>query len=251
VESTGVVDMYQLEDTTYVQFGDQWLRIPTTDGFAADMDIMEPRDLIDDTCGWRQERDTSYQGIAAYHWTLSTEDALECMTAEDTGGIGSLTEASGDLYVAKEGNYILHMRLVLGGSDLEASLSSDDQVLDQGRMEVTFDMWDVNQPLTIEIPEEALASGSLPEDLPIPHDAEELSNAFGIITYETSQTPAAINDFYQAQLPANGWTEVSAEETSGMFMLEYTKDGRILNLTINSDDSGKTSVLIIAEEPEG
>jgi len=52
-------------------------------------------------------------------------------------------------------------------------------------------------------------------------------------------------------MPANGWTEVSAEDLSGMFMLEYSKDGRTVNLTINADDdSGMTSVLIVIEEPE-
>jgi hypothetical protein len=250
VESTGTVDMYQLEDTTYVQFGDQWLSIPTTEDIASNMGIIRPDDLLEDTCGWQQQADSRYEGIEAYHWTLSTEDARECMAVEGMAGIGSLTEASGDLYVAKEGNYIVHMRMVLAGSDLEANLGSEEQVLEQGRMEVIFDMRDVNQPFIIEIPEEALASGTLPDDLPIPGDAEELSNAFGMITYKTSQSPAEINDYYRSQLPANGWTEVNAEQMSDLFMLEYTKDGRTLNLTINSDDTGKTSVLIIAEEPE-
>ncbi|HSJ54507.1 MAG TPA: DUF6612 family protein [Anaerolineae bacterium] len=251
VESTGVIDMYQLEDNTYVQFGDQWLSVPTTEEMTANMGLIEPDDLLDDTCGWEQQGDTDYEGIQTQHWTLSTEDAADCMTAEMMGGVGNISEASGDLYVAEEGNYIVHMEVVLTGTEIAAAMGTEDQVLDDGTMEITFDMRDVNQPFTIEIPEEALASGTLPEDLPIPEDAEELSNAFGMISYNTAQTPAEINDYYKAEMPANGWTEVSAEELSGMFMLEYSKDGRTANLTINTDDdSGNTSVLIIIEEPE-
>jgi len=251
VESMGVIDMYQLGDTTYVQFGDQWLSIPTTEEITATMGIIRPEDLLDEPCGWQPQADTEYEGIETHHWTISTEDAQSCMAANVKMRIVKITEASGDLYVAKVGGYIVHMEEMLAGTEFDASLGGEEQVLDEGRMEVTFDMRDVNQPLIIEIPEEALVTGALPEDVPIPEDAEELTNAFGMITYKTAQTPAEINDYYRAQLPANGWTEVSAEEISGTFLLEYSKEGRTTDLTINTDeDSGKTSVVIMVEEPE-
>lgn len=250
IDSEGAVDMYQVEGTTYVQFGDQWLSMPSTDEMSADMGLIEPDDLLDDTCGWKQQDDSDYEGIETLHYTLSTEDAKECMTAEMWGQAGEITEASGELHVAKDGNYIVHMQMILVGTGLEADMGTEEEVLDDGRIEITFNMRDVNQPFTIEIPEEALASGEMPEDLPIPEGAEEVSNAFGMITYSTAQTPAEISDYYKAQMPANGWTEVSAEEFSGMFMLEYSKEGRTASVTINADDSGKTSVLIMIEEPE-
>lgn len=251
IESMGVVDMYQVEDTTYIQFGDQWLSVPTTDEITATMGIIQPQDLLDDTCGWQQQGYTEYEGIETQHWTLSTVDVQSCMTAENMGGIGNITEASGSLYLTKDGKHIVHMDMILAGSQLEASLGGEGQVLDEGRMEITFDVRDINQPLTIEVPQEALASGALPEDIPIPEDAEELTNAFGVITYKTAQTPAEISEYYRAQMPANGWTEVSAEELSGMFMLEYSKEGRTVTMTINADeDSGRTSVLIEVAEPE-
>ncbi len=250
IDSQGTIEMYQVEGTTYVQFGDQWLSVPSTDEMSADMGLIEPDDLLDDTCGWQQQDDADYEGIETLHYTLSTEDAKECMTAGMWGQAGEITEASGELHVAKDGNYIVHMQMLLVGTGLEADMGTEEQVLDDGRIEITFDMRDVNQPFTIDIPEEALASGQMPEDLPIPEGAEEVSNAFGMITYSTAQTPAEISDYYKAQMPANGWTEVSAEELSGMFMLEYSKEGRTANVTINADDSGKTSVLIMLEEPE-
>ncbi len=251
VESMGTVEMYQLEDTTYIQFGDQWLSVPTTEEITANMGVIKPEDLLEDTCGWQQQADTEYEGIEAYRWTLATEDAQACMTEDMMEGLGEISEATGELYVAKEGNYIIHMEMALTGSELNASLGGGEQVLDDGRMEVTFDLRDVNEPFTIEVPEEALTSGALPEDIPVPDDAEDVTNAFGMITYNTAQSPAEMSDYYQAQMPANGWTEVSTEETEGMFALEYSKEGRTANLIINTDaDSGMTEVVIMIAEPE-
>lgn len=248
---TGSVDMYQLADTTYIQFGDQWLSVPTSAETAANTSIIEPDQLLGDTCGWQQQADTEYEGIDAYHWTMSTEDVKSCTSTEMLGAMGDIAEASGELYVAKEGNYVIHMEMVLAGEEFEATLGTEDQVMDEGRMEITFDMRDVNEPFTIEIPAEALASGSLPEDIPVPEDAEELSNAFGMITYKTTRTPAEMNEYYKTELSRLGWTEVSAAEYSGVFMLEYSREGRTASVNINADeDSGKTSVLIMIQEPE-
>lgn len=251
VDTGGVIEMYQVEGTTYIQFGDQWLSVPSSEEMSANMAFVDPDDLIDDNCGWKQQRDTDYEGIETLHYTLSTEDAKKCMAAEKWAEASDLTEASGELYVAKDGNYIVHMEMLLAGTGLEADLGTEEELLDDGRMEIIFDMRDVNQPFTIDIPEDALASGQMPEDVPIPEGAAEVSNAFGMITYNTTQTPAEISDYYKAQMPANGWTEVSVQDFSGMFMLEYSKDGRTANFTITGDDSGETSVLIMLQEPEG
>ena len=127
-----------------------------------------------------------------------------------------------------------------------------DEVLEQGRMEITFDMTDVNQPFIIELPEEAVASGSLPDDIPVPEDAQEVANAFGMITFTSPSTPAEVSEFYKTAMPQNGWTEVSVDEMSGLIMMEYSKDGRTASLMINTDeDTGMTSVLITVQEEEG
>jgi hypothetical protein len=66
-----------------------------------------------------------------------------------------------------------------------------------------------------------------------------------------AQTPAEISEYYKAQMPNNGWTEISAGEISGAFQLKFSKDGRTANLTIEGNDElGKTSVLIVVYNQE-
>jgi hypothetical protein len=110
-------------------------------------------------------------------------------------------------------------------------------------------MRDVNQPLTIELPAEAQSAGSLPEDIPFPEDAQNVANAFGLITFSSPSTIAVVVDFYETEMPQNGWTQVSTNEVPGMFMMEYSKDGRAASFMISTDeDTGLTSVLLTIQE---
>lgn len=251
-EDMGSLEMYQVDDMAYLKLGDQWLSVPATEDVLSNTGFIQPEDILQDTCGWKKESDTEYNGIRVHHWTASQEDMEACMTAQELAEIGQITTASGDLYVAVEGNYVVHMSVVFEGEDLTAGLGTEDQLLDEGRMEITFDMTDVNQPFVIELPEEAASAGSMPEDIPIPEDAQEAANAFGMITFSSPSTPAEVAEFYEAQMPANGWTEVSVDELSGMYMMEYSKDGRTASLMISADEeAGMTSVLITIQEEEG
>ena len=246
------IEMYQVEGTAYLNLGDQWLSVPATEDTLDSSGFIQPEDILEDTCGWTQKGDTEYNGVRVHHWTASKEDMEACMTAAQLADIGEITAASGDLYVAVEGNYVVHMSLVFEGNDLAAGMGGADEVLEQGRMEITFDMTDVNQPFIIELPEEAVASGSLPDDIPVPEDAQEVANAFGMITFTSPSTPAEVSEFYKTAMPQNGWTEVSVDEMSGLIMMEYSKDGRTASLMINTDeDTGMTSVLITVQEEEG
>jgi hypothetical protein len=181
---------------------------------------------------------------------MITEDSLDCPDV-DLMEIGNVTAFTGNLLIAAEGNYILHMELILEGTEFEAWLGADDQVLDEGHVEIVFDMNDVNQSFIIHPPEEALSSEALPEDLPIPYGAKELSNNSGIVTYTIAQTSAEISEYYKAQMPGTGWTEVSVEEISGGFRLRFSKDSRTANITIEGDaELGPTSALIVVYKLE-
>jgi hypothetical protein len=243
------IEMYQVGDMSYLKMGDQWLSMPATADTLDSTGFIKPEDVLEDTCGWTRQNDTEYNGVMSHHWTASKEDMEACMTAAQLADIGNITSASGELYVAVEGNYVVHMSLVFEGQDLDAGMGLGDEALDQGRMEVTFDMSDVNQPFVIELPEEAVSSSGVPDDLPIPDDAQDVANAFGMITFNSPSSPADVSAFYQDQMPQNGWTEASVDDMGGMFMLEYNKDGRTASLMISPDeDTGMTSVLITIQE---
>jgi hypothetical protein len=112
-----------------------------------------------------------------------------------------------------------------------------------------MEMMDVNVPFTITLPEEAVSGSGVPEDIPVPEDAEEISSLMGFITFQSASSPEELTEFYQTEMPNNGWAEVSVDEMAGMFILEFEKDGRNASLMITPDtDTGKTSVLITVEE---
>jgi hypothetical protein len=245
----GGMEMYRVEDTIYMSVGEGWMSIPATDDVLDEVGFMDPEDMVRGTCGWKHAGRARYNGISAQQWTLSKDDLKACMVGESLTGLGEITDASGDLYVAEDGNYIAYMELMLEGEDLAMSTDGEEETVKAGRMEFTYEMSDVNTPMTIEVPEEALASSRLPDDIPIPEGAEEVSFMFGMLTFNSASSPTEVADFYKAQMPQNGWSESSVTEMTDMYMLEYTKDGRSASLIISTDtDTGKTSVLITVPE---
>jgi hypothetical protein len=245
----GSIELYRVEDVGYMKLGEEWISMPITDDPLDDIGLISPDDMLADTCGWQAQGTTDYKGVNVKHYALDQADLESCMTAEQMAEIGEITEASGDLYIHAEENYIVAMHLIMEGDNFQLSMGAGQEVVEQGRVELDYEMLDVNAPITIDVPEEALAGGALPEDIPLPEDAQEVNNMFGMISYNSDTSPEELAEFYQAQMPENGWTEVSMEELSGMYMMEYSKDGRTASLIINTDDdTGKTSVLITIDE---
>ena len=245
------IEMYQVGDTMYMNMGGTWLSLPATEGQGLEEGILEPSDFMDDSCGWKSEGKTEVNGIQVHHWSASKDDIIECMAAAEEAMVGEVTDAGGDIFIAVDGNYMVQMDIFYEGTNLDFSLQDTEEKVEQGRIEIHYEVSDVNQPFTIEVPEEALASGAMPEDIPVPDDAQETSNMFGMISFYSPSTSQEVADFYKAEMPNNGWTEVSADDFGGTFMLEYSKDGRSASVMISTDeDKGMSSVLITVSEGE-
>lgn len=248
-QETPSTDMYQVEDTTYMKFGEEWFSMPAAgEDPLNDAGIITPDDMLGDTCGWKQQSDTSYNDIEVHHWRLQMADLEACVTAEQLAEMGEIADASGNLYVAVDGGYLAHMDLVFEGQDLALGVGSAEDRVEEGRIAFTFEMTDVNEPFTIQVPEEALATNDMPEDIPIPDGSENVTNIFGMIAFLSASSPQEATDFYRAEMPGYGWTQTSDDEFGGTYMLEYSKGNRTASLMISTDpDSSKTSVLIAIE----
>jgi hypothetical protein len=245
----GSIEMYQTADTTYMNMGGQWMSVPSTEANQIGESIITPQDMLNDTCGWTKEKDTEINGVNVEHYTTTKTQLEKCSGVGLLTGVGELSDAGGDLYVAKEGSYVAQMDFFYEGTGLDLNLGGSDESVQQGRMDIHFVMSDVNQPFTIQIPEEATPAGALPDDIPVPPDAEEVSNMFGTISFKSASTPQDVADFYKAEMPNNGWTQTSDETYGDTVMLEYTKDARTASFMISTDsDTGKTSVLITVQE---
>lgn len=144
-------DEYQIQGTTYSKVDGVWQRRSTTEEIVAQRTYFDARELLDETCGWLQQADQEYLGVLAHHWTMAKEDGLYCED-EDLMELGDVTGASGDLIIAAEGGYPLRLELIVEGTGFDGWSSADDQVLDEGQLVITQEIWDVNQPFTVEIP---------------------------------------------------------------------------------------------------
>ena len=244
----GVVEMYLVEDTMYMKMEDQWLSLPATEEDLDSDAFITPDTMLEDICGWHKEGRDEIDGVKVVHWSFSKDDIEKCMPEEELVGMGELTNATGDLYVAEDESYVVLMELLYEGEDLDMSMGDEEETAKVVRMEISYQTTDVNEPFVIEVPAEATESSSLPDDIPVPEGTEDVSNMFGMITFTSEISPTEVFAFYQEEMPNNGWTEVSAEAMTGLWMLEYSKDGRTASFMISEDDSGNASVLITVME---
>jgi len=246
----GTIEMYLIEDTMYMKMEDQWLSLPATEEDLDPDAFITPDTMLDDLCGWKKEGREEINGVKVEHWTFTKDDLDECMAFEELTGLGELTNADGDLYIAVDENYVVLMELSYEGEDLDMDLGETDEGVKVVRMEIHYETTDVNEPFTIEAPAEAMESSSLPDDIPVPDGTTGVTNMFGMISFTSETAPEEVYAFYQEEMPNNGWTEVSADAMSGLWMLEYTKDGRTANIMISEDDSGNASVMVTVAEGE-
>ncbi len=244
------VEMYLIEDTMYMKMGDQWLSLPASEEDIDTGALITADSLLEDVCGWKDEGREELDGVKVRHWAFTKKDFDDCMLLEDLASMGEISDAGGDLYVAEDGNYVVLMEMFYEGEDLDLDLGEEGDEVKAQRMEIHYETSDVNEPFTIEAPAEALESGALPQDLPMPDDAADVNNMFGMITFTSELGPEAVFDFYKEEMPNSGWTEVSAEASPGFWMMEYSKDGRSASLMITEDDSGNASVMVTITEPE-
>jgi len=242
------LEMYIIGDKTYMYLMGTWMQAPSSDSTEGlgDTFLMTSDDVLKNAKSAKYEGRETINGVETKHYSFD-EKGLD---ATEMAG-SKVDQAKGDIWVAVDGNYVVKMDTTLIGTDMGVPSETGNETLSNGSMHMVMDVTDVNKPITIEIPTEALEAGQPPEDIPIPDDAAELVNMFGMITYNTDMTAQDLHDFYKAEMPNNGWTETSDEAFGDLFMMEYTKDGSTANITITADSqSGKTSVMITVQEPE-
>jgi hypothetical protein len=254
------LEIYVVGDTMYMNLFGSWLQMPADEESTAqfeEMAFVASEDMLQDLKDATYEGRETYNGIETKHYSFD-ETSFD---PADLEGM-EIEEASGNAYIAVEGNYLVHMDVSMTGTNLQLPTGEADQTLQNGTMEIIVDLHDINEPFTIELPEEALSSEGLPfavpepgedmpADVPIPEDAQELfASSSGLITFKSPSSTEELASFYQAKMPEKGWTEVKVEQIADLFDLEYQKDNRTATLTIApaSDASNLATVFITIVE---
>lgn len=241
------IESYQIGTDMYMFGGDDvgWLRISTGESPFDDPELamLTSGGIFSDLDQMKRVRpDQRINGIDSRHYQYD-EKVLRKVFDE---GLENVT-ATGDLWIAKDGGFVTKYTLTVevdgGGGGLF------DPNMTEGVIEMTFELQDVNEKITIELPEEATASANLTGfdgSFPMPEDGAMTASSSTFAVVESAMPVEELQTFYEEALAELGWTK---DEDGSMVMddlasLAFTKDGVQLSLIITVDSStGKTQIM--------
>lgn len=227
----GVERAYVINERTYelTASGDWYISTgPSEDLFNEVVPAWSAGKLVDATFAGEE----AYDGTTAYHFVLD---------ANTSTGSNPAYQVEGDLYLAREGNYLLYSH----------SLETTKPGETVSTFELTYAVSSIDQPTEISLPadmEAMAAAADLPFELGLPLPAGSAfvemiryQNGIGVDLYQLSTPKTSIEEFldYYRDLPAtDGWTvshigHVSLHQDD----CEFTRDCVILN-------KGSTQVIL-------
>jgi hypothetical protein len=232
------IEFYTMEGTTHVNLGvgGGWISFPNDLNNPFSEGLISYEDFVDlPERANRKLLPESVNGVTAWHYVLDEDDFLEEFTTYD--------EVSGDVWIAVEGGYMVKMDVIMTGTFAPDIIRY--QPIDQGTMEIRFDLRDVNGNFTIKLPQEAASDMDSPlpdepvsdgawarQDVPLPEDAEINNTSEDNVTAYTKLSFEEAVEFFQTQLPANGWvTDWENYGATEIYNGGFVKGGE--NLTLN------------------
>ncbi|MGC9521949.1 MAG: hypothetical protein ACP5HG_08730 [Anaerolineae bacterium] len=241
----GSMEYIQIGNQTWMRFDDQWMQ-STSDEAEPD----EFGDAISSGEEWVSDADEGdyeflgreeVNGVQTRHYRIEREQNLLGLLG-DAADVDRVERSVADVWIADEADLPeFVVRFVV-----EAEYEGDEE---EGTITLTQNVYDVNEPFTIEPPADA-ATGGLPEGVPLYPDATELTSFGTMTTFSSADDVTTVADFYEEALTGAGWSlteeSISTEE---MVMNQWQKDGKTLTLNVGAEDDG-TTVLIMIEGEE-
>jgi hypothetical protein len=167
--------------------------------------------------------DEVVNGINSKHFRITQAEAAT---------LSGLTSYTLDIWMAVDGNYPVK-HVMVGDGTLQNGGT--------GHTEWTWNLLEVNVPVTITPPDNCQGSGD--SGLPMMADATGVSNVSGMTLYISPSAIADVAAFYNAQMPAAGWTLSNSQDVGTMSMLEFTKDAQTATITMTTAANG-TQVML-------
>jgi hypothetical protein len=244
-QGLGKVSFIQVGDKAwfYESNSDSWMQVPAGSMNFAEGLFFKPEDLLSDYDIAKAQRSSSPQqvnGVQAYKYTFDENDFdLPSLAAGEV-----VQRADGEVYVAVDGGYVVKLTI-----DADLSYTDSSEMFQQGNVKMTFDISDINQPITIEPPAEAEAQTAGRDDIPMLDDANVDFSSGEFISYQTGSSVKDAAQFYEGGMPENGWTADESNMTlDDSAILNYNKDGETANVIVSSDDNGTCVLITISKE---
>jgi len=157
-------------------------------------------------------------GVPAHHYVFSEEE--------------SGAKVEGGFWLAEPGGYVLRYELTMsGGRDMFGKGI-------EGEQRFEYELSKVNAPGEVVYPE---GCSAVLLDFPVMDSARGLHRLPEYVDYTVSAETAAISQFYQDQLAAQGWTFVNAHD----------KDPKNVTLIFINKDQGKAASILLSARDTG
>jgi len=224
-------EFVQIGEEAYVNTGSGWSTVAggSAGPFQGNPFLSAPLSVLASGRVRLIQRNVTVNSVAASHYAFDE-------TTLGAPALGELSLARGDVWISTQFKVIVKYEAHYEGRDLPFGEG------EQGVLDAAFDLMDINRSITIQSPHNSTPAAA--DDIPVLDDALSFTSVSGVIQYKTAKTQAEVTAFYEAQMPARGWTR-KGEPAAGI--IAFTKGSRTAQLVIESL-AGKTSVMIITTE---
>ena len=239
-EQFGSLAMTQIDGVSYISLPELGCITNTEQGSLLDAfgeEFLNTSEITGDLDKARFVDEEVISDIEVLHYEVDTS----LLDEED-----DLDEIEGDIYVAKDGGYLVQMTLD-GTGPVDFLGQGEDSY---GTVHMEYNLTDINESFAVSLPkgcdESAAGNGS---EYPVTEDAYDLSSFSGFTSYKSNFSFADVIDFYETTLPKEGWTKVEADSfvLNDTAVLVYTQGEDKINISISPDDDSTQLILIINE----
>jgi len=229
---SGTWELIQIGKDSYMNMGSGWVAMTTSEEgiFGTNAFLSAPLGMVSANHGKLVKRNVMVNGVSTDKYIFDES------TLGANLGLGAVAKANGEVWISSKFNVVIKYAAHYEGDNL--SLGGGEE----GKMDVTFDLTDINQPIDIRAPEGV--KSAMPEDIPVMDDATDVVAIEDIVAYKTSHSVEEATAFYEMQMPAEGWT---MDEGGFPGMMSFTKGDRAAQVMI-MEEEGKTSVTVMVSE---
>ncbi|MDW8068364.1 MAG: hypothetical protein RML46_05585 [Anaerolineae bacterium] len=233
-ETPGTIEFVQIGDMAWMCTGGECVQTQISEENLGEFGglMLQPEEVTASS-EYRYVGQDTVNGIRSRHYSLDVPQTIFQKIAEAT-----VTAAKADLWVADEPgtpSYVTRLRVEWKGQREDGTKVSGDW---------TYEIYDVNEPFTIQPPEGA---PTMPEDIPIYPQVTEKSMAGNLIMFSTSDSAKDVAEFYRNEMPGLGWTAGEEGSLGDIITQEWTKNNRKVSLMITPREEGGCTVMITVE----
>ena len=237
------IEFIQVGETQWVRFGDEWMQTPvsaddTMDEF--DSFFIQPETMLSDLEeGDYEDLGTeTINGMKTRHLRVKAEN----WAMMGTFNSGDIESGVAEVWIVNERD--LPEFAVRFTMEMEGTIEKDKK----GKLIVTWEVYDINEPFTIEPPAKAENIG-LPPEVPLCPGSSEVTAMGSLVIFVCEGDVKSVGEFYTAQLTSSGWEKTQGTDMEAMSTSAWEKNDETLQLTITPHDSGTGSnVMIVTGE---